>query len=153
MINIAIAEDHQVMIDGLIFEIEKFSEFKVVLAAKNGQMLIDKLYNTRDTNVSVDIILMDINMPEMDGIEASRIVKENFPEVKIIIFTMFDALRLVKDTLKAGVDGYVLKTTDMSELATAIKSVFGGEDYFCKYMQAKIDERKKRRRKDYLDFK
>jgi len=147
ILNIGIAEDHQVMIDGLSALLDEFDDIKVILTAKNGVELLEQLNTTQP-----DVILMDINMPEMDGIEASRQTKERYPNIAIVILSMFDDVKVIKECLKAGVDGYLLKETGIDELEEAIRSVSKGETHFSKPIAEKILIRKskeKPRKKTY----
>lgn len=137
VLNIGIAEDHQVMIDGLTALLEEFEDLKVTIKAKNGVDLLEQLEAHQP-----DVILMDINMPEMDGIEASSKVKEKYPDIAIIILSMFDHVKLIKECLKAGVDGYLLKETGIDELKEAIVNVSKGETHFSKPVADKILQRK-----------
>jgi len=132
-IRIAIAEDHQVLIDGLTSLLEEIENFKVTLTANDGKSLLEQLENE-----NVDVILMDINMPEVDGLEATKEIKANYTDVKVLILSMHDDLRLIKELLKAGADGYVLKNTGIDELTDAINKIATGENYFCKPIADKI---------------
>jgi len=133
ILNIGIAEDHQVMIDGLTALLDEFDDLNVTIKANNGKDLLNQLDNHQP-----DVILMDINMPEMDGIEASKKVKDKYPHIAILILSMHDELRLIKDCLKAGVDGYLLKETGVDELKAAIMNVANGETHFSKPIADKI---------------
>lgn len=133
ILNIGIAEDHQVMIDGLTALLDEFDDLNVTIKANNGKDLLNQL-----ENLQPDVILMDINMPEMDGIEASKNVKDKYPHIAILILSMHDELRLIKDCLKAGVDGYLLKETGVDELKAAIMDVANGETHFSKPIADKI---------------
>lgn len=111
MIRLAIAEDHLALIDGIriFFEYEEDIEF--VGFAQNGQELCELAKRKRP-----NLIITDIRMPVMDGIEATRKILKNYPEIKIIAFTMFDQDAAVSQMLKAGAKGYILKNSSLKEL-------------------------------------
>lgn len=119
-----IADDHQVIIDGLKSLVEG-EEIEAIGEALTGQELMDKL--SRNTP---DVVLVDINMPQMDGIEASTMIRKKFPLVKIVILTMYDKPEFIRNLVSIGVNGYLLKNTGKTELLTAIRKVYAGEDYF-----------------------
>jgi len=148
VLNIGIAEDHQVMIDGLTALLEEFEDIRVTIKANNGKNLLEQLETHQP-----DVILMDINMPEMDGIEASSKVKEKYPGIAIIILSMFDHVKLIKECLKAGVDGYLLKETGIDELKEAIVNVSNGKTHFSKPVADKILLRKSKEKPRKSSFK
>lgn len=125
MIRLAIAEDHLALIDGIkiFFEYEEDIEF--VGFAQNGQELCDLVKRKKP-----NLIITDIRMPVMDGIEATRKILKNYPEIKIIAFTMFDQDAAVSQMLKAGAKGYILKNSSLKELLFAMRQVHKGETYF-----------------------
>jgi len=132
-IKIGIAEDHQLVIDGLKSLLEEYNDIKVMLTALNGKDLLDGLKNEQP-----DVILMDINMPEIDGLEATKIIKSDYPAIKVLIVSMHDDLRLIKELLKIGADGFVLKNTGIDEIKKAIDTIVNGGTYFCKPISDKI---------------
>ncbi|SHF51022.1 two component transcriptional regulator, LuxR family [Salegentibacter echinorum] len=125
MIRLAIAEDHLALIDGIkiFFEYEEDIEF--VGFAQNGQELCELVKRKRP-----NLIITDIRMPVMDGIEATRKILKNYPEIKIIAFTMFDQDAAVSQMLKAGAKGYILKNSSLKELLFAMRQVHKGETYY-----------------------
>ena len=121
-IRIVIADDQELIRDSL----------KIVLSANLDMELIDTVADGREVIRSVravkpDVILMDIRMPGMDGVSCTQIIKENYPEIKIIILTTFDDDEYVYNALKYGASGYLLKGVSMAELASAIRTVYGGK--------------------------
>ena len=125
MIRLAIAEDHLALIDGIkiFFEYEEDIEF--IGFAQNGKELIELAERKRP-----NLIITDIRMPVMDGIEATREILKKQPEIKIIAFTMFDQDAAVSQMLKAGAKGYILKNSSLKELLFAIRQVHKGETYY-----------------------
>ena len=124
-IRITIADDHQIFADGLSEILNGSQGISVTATAKNGVELLEILKTT-----PTDLILMDVNMPEMNGIEATEQVKLLYPEIKILMLTMYDTSDYIQKVLKAGAHGYVLKNTSKTELVEAIETVFGGQSYF-----------------------
>lgn len=126
MINILIADDHQLLIDGIKATLAGIEDFKIVAEAYNGYQVIEKL----DSGLPVDIIFMDINMPKLDGLSCTKMVHKKYPEVRIIALSQYDEKRLVKQMVKNGASGYLLKDTGKDDLEKAIRTVYGGESYF-----------------------
>ena len=121
-IKIVIADDQ-----GLIRE-----SLKIVLSANPDMEVTDTVADGREVIRSVracrpDVILMDVRMPEMDGVSCTRIIKENYPQIKIIILTTFDDDEYVYNALKYGASGYLLKGVSMAELSSAIRTVHSGK--------------------------
>ena len=126
-IKLLIADDHLIIRDGIKLMLKKHPEFVIVAEANNGKEVINYLTNNPN---SIDVILMDINMPEMNGIDATKVVVEQFMDVKILALTMHAEETYITNMLKAGALGYVLKEAGTDELMTAIKSVASGQKYY-----------------------
>ena len=127
MIRVYIADDHQVLLDGLKTLLTSFEDIEVVGAGHNGKEAIEFLQSN-----SVDVILMDINMPEMNGIDACKIISKEHPEVRIIALSMYNKASFIQQMLKSGAAGYILKNTGQEELVEAIRTVMQGEQYLGK---------------------
>lgn len=125
MIKIIIAEDHQSLIDGISLLMSNESEIKIVSTALDGQMLIDRVAHYKP-----DVVLTDIRMPKMDGVAATRQIKEHYPNTKVLAFTMFDQEEVIRDMLEAGADGYLLKNSSLETVKTAIKKIASGEKFY-----------------------
>jgi len=125
MKRIIIAEDHQSLIDGINLLFEHDPNFKIVGMANDGEKLIELVEEKQP-----DVVLTDIRMPKIDGIAATRMIKKQFPEIKIIAFTMFDQQEAVSQMLSAGINGYILKNSGLQEVKKAIETVLDGESYF-----------------------
>lgn len=121
MINVLIADDQELIRQSLqiVLGIEK--DIEIVDAVANGKEVIRSVRKTKP-----DVILMDIRMPEMDGVVCTQIIKENYPGIKIIILTTFDDDEYVFNALKYGASGYLLKGISTKELADAIRKVHQG---------------------------
>ena len=126
MIDILIADDHKLLIDGIRTALQDISDFNVAAEAGNGYKVIEQL----DSGVMVDVILMDINMPMLDGLECTRIVHKKYPEIKIIALSQYDEKRFVKRMVKNGASGYLLKDSGKDTLEKAIRAVHAGGTYF-----------------------
>lgn len=124
-VNILLVDDHQIIVDGIRSLIDGHERFNVIGEAHNGQEALDFL-----ELLSPRLVLLDIDMPRMNGIEATRQIKSRFPEVKVIILSMHHESGLIKTIVQAGADGYILKNSDRQELLAAIGKVAEGEKYF-----------------------
>ena len=123
-IRIIIADDHQLFRNGLKILLNAFPEFEVTGEASNGEEFLNILKNTQ-----VDIALMDINMPEMDGIEATRKGLKLCPEIHIIALSMYGEEEYYYKMVDAGAKGFLLKDSDISEVKEAIITVKKGGSY------------------------
>ena len=127
-IRIAILDDHQIVIDGLRLLLENQSHFEIVGQFNRGQELLDAL-----AVLKADIVITDILMPEMDGLEVAMRLKDQFPDIKVIALSMNGEGPLAEKMIEqAEVAGYVLKTTNKSELTEAIESVYAGDTFYAK---------------------
>jgi two-component system, NarL family, response regulator len=123
-IRILIGDDHPIVRDGLTGLINSEPDMLVVAEAEDGLQLLD-LFN----KYNPDIVLVDLRMPRMDGIEATKAILKNSPEAQTIIFTTYDTDEEVYQAFKAGVKGYLLKSMFRKELLVAIKTVYEGKRY------------------------
>jgi len=134
MITIAIAEDHQALIDGIELLYRYEEDISLIGMANDGQALLDIVKNKRPTAV-----IMDIRMPKMDGIEATRIIKKDYPKTKIVAFSMFDQDEAVAQMRDAGATGYVLKNSALTVLDEAIRAVVEGKEYYDPALQIELN--------------
>ncbi|URZ18031.1 response regulator transcription factor [Clostridium felsineum] len=121
MTNIIIVDDQQIVREGLKMILSLNEEINVLGEASNGMELLEAL-----KDMTPDVVLMDIRMPIMNGIEATKIVKEKYPTVKVIILTTFDEDEYIFQGLKYGADGYILKDAGSKEIINSIKSALDG---------------------------
>jgi DNA-binding NarL/FixJ family response regulator len=128
-INLAIADDHKIFRNGLKATLEDCAEFDLVLEASNGKQLIGLL-----TSTTPDVILMDIKMPEMDGIQTTSYVKQHYPQIKILALSMFNEDKYIVDMMKAGASGYLLKNAEPEEIIEAISTVYDKDYYFNEHL-------------------
>jgi len=124
MINVAIADDHQLILIGLKTMLTKGSNINIAYSVDNGKELMARL-----TEQTPDILLLDIELPDSNGIDLCKLIKEKYPTVKIIALTNHDETVYVKKMMKSGADGYLLKGTDKKTLLQAISTVLEDEQY------------------------
>lgn len=122
MIKLAIADDNSFLIQATNEKLSLFDDFVLKLTAINGEDLIEKL----EKNHNIDMILMDIEMPKMNGIEATQIIKQKYPQIKIIMLTVFDNDENIFNAIKAGADGYLLKEVNPRDLQQGIIETING---------------------------
>ena len=121
MIKVMIADDQELIRQSLQIVLEMKEGIEVTATAKDGREVIQEVRKDKP-----DVILMDVRMPEMDGVQCTQIIKEQYPDIKIIILTTFDDDEYVYNALKHGASGYLLKGISMDELEKAIKTVHSG---------------------------
>lgn len=135
MINVAIADDHQMFIDGLRSILDKVSDISIVAEAKDGLELIKAVEKENP-----DIVLTDIRMPGMDGIAAVKYLSENYSNIPVLALSMFDQEEEVIDMLKAGAAGYIIKKAGKDELVTAIRKLVNRGHYYSASISAKVNK-------------
>lgn len=128
MINILIADDHQLFIDGIFSILNQEVGIQILDRANNGLELL----KTIDENPNVAVVLMDIRMPVLDGITATKLIRKQYPKIKILAVSMYDQPADVMEMLEAGAHGYVTKNVDKKELVQAIHTLINGERYVSK---------------------
>lgn len=126
-LKLIIADDHTMFLQGIISLIKHESSIKIVGKAVNGIEVLNILKIQ-----SADIVILDISMPEMDGIELSKILKKEYPFIKIIIVSTHSNAKIISRLIRIGVNGYLLKNAEKAELLEAIYTVADGEKYFSK---------------------
>ena len=131
-INLLIADDHTMFLQGIISLLEQEPNITIVDKAVNG---IEALEIVKKG--VVDFIILDISMPEMDGIELSKILKKQHPEVKILIVSTHSNVMIVSRLIRIGVNGYLLKNAEKEELLKAINTIASGENYFAEELEEK----------------
>lgn len=125
MITIIISEDHQSLIDGIKLSLEFESDIAVIGEANDGEELIQLVRKKRP-----QIVITDIRMPKCDGISATKIIKNEFPEIKVIAFSMFDQSEAIEQMKEAGASGYIMKNAPLRKLIEAIRAVVSNETFF-----------------------
>ncbi|EPS5697394.1 response regulator [Vibrio vulnificus] len=125
-IRVVIVDDHQVVLDGFMARLEMEPEIEVVGTASNGLEALDVVKQHKP-----DVVLMDISMPILNGIEATRMIKAEWPEAKILMLTMHDNREYIMKVMQEGAVGYMLKEISAEKMVQAIKTVNQGSTYFC----------------------
>ena len=133
MVKIMIADDQQLIRESLKIILDSDPDFEVVKVVGSGQEVLDALKTE-----SIDIILMDVRMPNMSGVDCTRIVKTKYPNIKVIILTTFDDDEYIYDALKYGASGYLLKGCSLEELSLAIHNVLSGGACFNPNVAGKV---------------
>lgn len=136
-IKLFIADDHQILLDGLLTMFKGVDKIDVVGTASNGEEVLREL-----ATMKVEVLLMDIQMPVKDGYATAKVVKEKFPEIRIIILSMHNEKIYIERMYSAGIDGYLLKSAGKEEIIQAIEKVSKGEKYFSSEVTAAILEQK-----------
>ena len=126
MIRVIIADDHKILVDGLKAFLDIESDIDVVAVALNGEEVIDLL----GKNLEIDVVVLDIEMPQMDGIVTTQQIKKQFPETKVVILSMYKKKEFILQLFQLGVNGYILKNRGKEELVAAIHTVYRDAPYF-----------------------
>lgn len=124
-IKLLIADDHPLLRNGIVSLLKSEESFVVVATAGNGNEVLELV-----AKKNIDVCLLDINMPGMDGMDTARLLKEKKPEIKIIILTTYNDREIISELVHIGVSGYLLKNSDKQELVEAINKVMKGRYYF-----------------------
>ncbi len=132
-IKIHIIDDHQIVLDGLIAILDLESNFTIVESSLNGKNILKKTQQN-----SADILILDINMPEVDGIDILKEFKEKKNSCKTIVLSSYEDTNLIKEVLKLGANGYLSKQCASENIVKAINSVYNGEYYFSDTIKEKI---------------
>ncbi len=127
MIRLAIADDHTMFVDGIESILQEESDLQVMGRCFDGQEVIDFLKDH-----TIDVLLLDVNLPKLNGIEVCEKVVATYPNIKILAISMFNEESYVTEILNKGALGYILKNTGRKELVKAIHTVHGGQSYFSK---------------------
>ena len=132
-IDIILADDHEIFRDGFSVMLKKIPEINLVAQASNGKELIEL-----SRSLKPDVIITDIKMPIMDGIQATRLLVKEFPHIGIIALSMYEEEDLIVDMLESGAKGYLIKNAHKDEIVSAIKSVAKNQPYYCRETTNKL---------------
>ena len=133
-IQVAVADDHSLLRQALAKLINSFENFAVMFEANNGNEIKSKL----SKHIIPDIVLLDVNMPDMDGYETAQWLHNNYPQVKVLALSMFSDENIIIRMLKLGAKGYILKNAEPEELKEALTSVLEKDFYLSEYISGKI---------------
>jgi DNA-binding NarL/FixJ family response regulator len=124
-IRILLADDHPLVRSGLIKLLEPFKEFIIIGEASDGEEAV-----AMTKKLEPDVVVIDLSMPKLSGVEATKIIRKNYPSAKVLVLTMYDNEEYVYQILKSGAGGYMLKNSGRDELAAAIRAVARGDRFF-----------------------
>ncbi len=127
MINVILADDHKLIRDAIKSHLNKCKDVNIIGEACNGFEVLDIL---KDKAKQVDIAMLDINMDGMDGIETAGRMHDQYPDVKILVLSMYDNSLYIKQMIKHGVKGYLLKHADEKEIITALRAIHKGKTHY-----------------------
>ncbi len=136
-IQVAIVDDHQLFRNGLKFIIENEDDMEVLIEASNGHEFLNYL-----PNLKPEVVLMDINMPDMDGVETTRRSLEIYSDLHILVLSMYSEVEYYNTMIDLGVKGFLLKDIDNNELTEAIRRVHAGGNYFSQELLLKLIKNK-----------
>ena len=124
-IRVLLVDDHRIILDSL----------SLLLSSIEGVAVVAKLSDSREVipfmaNTPVDVLISDLTMPHLDGVQLTVLVRQAFPHIPVLLLTVSDDVTLIRDAYRAGIGGYVLKKADKSELERALRTVIRGERYF-----------------------
>ena len=125
-IQVMIVDDHKMFVEGVQAIFSNSAEIKIVETIFDGQDVMAAI----EKSPKIDIILLDINLPNLNGLELTKQIKKKYPAIKILILSMYNNAEYIKEVLKEGASGYVLKNTDHEELVQAMQTVFNGSQYY-----------------------
>lgn len=126
LISVLIVDDHPMVADGIRAILESYDDIEVIGTLSNGQEVVDQV-----EDLAPDVILMDLNMPQLGGLSATEILLERTPSTRIVILSMHDAPEYVSTAMRHGAKGYLLKEVPTEEIYTAILTVMQGQTYLC----------------------
>jgi two-component system, NarL family, invasion response regulator UvrY len=133
-IKVAITDDHILLRNALARVVNSFEGYTVLLEADNGKDLRNKIMK----HLVPDMVLLDVNMPEMDGFETTQWLRKNHPHIKILVLSMLSDEKTIIKMFRLGVTGYLLKNTDADELKKALDAVLNKNVYLSEYVSAKL---------------
>lgn len=125
-IQVALVDDHKLFRSGLASLINNFPGYKVIIEAGNGRDLIEKI----NSKVKPDLVLLDVNMPEMDGFATIKWLQQNYPEINVIIISMFEGEENVLALIRSGAKGYLMKDAEPQEFKQALDTVANSQIYY-----------------------
>lgn len=133
-ISVAIADDHSLLRSALAKLINTFEGYSIIMEADNGKELRNKIQQ----QVVPDIVMLDVNMPEMDGFETTQWLHKTYPQVKVLALSMFSDEKTIIKMFKVGAKGYLLKNTDPEELKKALDALIDKNVYLSEYVSGKL---------------
>ncbi len=141
--NIFIVDDHQMMVDGVKLMIEGNANYTVIGESTKPLEVLDAL-----NKLAVDVLITDIDMPGMTGVELTRLVKNKLPHIKILALSMFSDSAIIVEMIDAGISGYILKNSGKKELIEALNKIVDGQNYFAQDITLQLTKSFKRHQDD-----
>ena len=133
-IKVLLADDHTIVRNGIVALLEKEHDIEIVAEANNGEEVLALL----KSGIETDVILTDINMPDMNGMELINTLSDGYPKIKVLVLTMLEQEKYVVKSLDAGASGYLLKNVNIDEIIFAIKQITSGYKYICTGISLKL---------------
>lgn len=124
-INIYIADDHQLLIDGLASALTEYPYINIIGSANDGKKVLNDIFLNKP-----DVLILDLNMPQVDGLQVIEQVKQQYKSIRILVLSNYNAAHIIKEVQQKGADGYILKNGSISELVTGINAVYNGSQFF-----------------------
>lgn len=146
-INLLIADDHTMFLEGIVSLLGQEPEINSIKKANNGIEALNII-----KTAAVDLVILDISMPEMDGIELTKILKKNYPKIKILVVSTHSNVNIISRLIRIGVNGYLLKNAEKSELLEAIHSIMAGNNYFSEETEEKYSHNQLKIEKQALNL-
>jgi DNA-binding NarL/FixJ family response regulator len=141
-IRVAIADDHKIFRKGVTLSLRPYTNIKFVMEAENGEELLQGLNESQP-----DVVLMDLRMPGKDGIEATKLISKQFPNIKVLVLSMYEDERFVFHMMENGANGYLLKNSEPQEIRRAIMDVYEKGYYLNNYVNRILLKRSHARNK------
>jgi DNA-binding NarL/FixJ family response regulator len=126
-IKIILVEDQRLFREGMVSLLKDVKDIEIMAVMENGKIFLDKLATFP---VRPDVVLLDLNMPELNGVEVSKVLFKKYPEIKVIILTVYDQERFINKMIEAGAAGYLVKNSDFEEVVDCIRNVYKNDFYF-----------------------
>jgi DNA-binding NarL/FixJ family response regulator len=139
--RILIADDHQILIDGIHSMLLKEKQFKIVKEAADGQEALDLIQQQPQ---AYDLLISDISMPLLSGIELCRVVKRDYPQIKVLMLSMYNNSTHIHDAIEAEADGYLLKSTGKKEFVLALKKIMNNGSYYSESLLPMLAQMKRK---------
>lgn len=134
--KLIIADDHKMFLDGLLYVLNDEKDYQVVMTSKNGENVLK--YLEINSSKDIDLVITDISMPHVNGIELNKVIKKKYPQLKTLIVSMHHDALTIKNLIQDQVNGYISKDTTMKELLLAIKTIISGENYYSDFIKEKF---------------
>ena len=137
-INVVLADDHPLVQDGIRTRFEEIDDIKVIGVASSGKELLEKA-----SELNPDVIITDISMPNINGLEATRLLSQGHPDIKVLILTMHDNKEYMQNAIDSGAKGYILKDQPAVDMIEAVRKIHQGQTHFCSSAAEVMDNKEK----------